>query len=432
MNDNDHNSVNKTKKQKLFDDKFKKIKECAHCHQILPYNRFFTVSRSSEKVRHICKNCTNDYKRIYDYKKKIIVVLKFFNGKCSKCDIDVINLPAFQFHHPYAKFKTKEWRKIKGKNLQEIFEWVKRDKVNLLCANCHNSEHAVIFEEYKSLILNRNLFKMSAEEINKLIFKRTSHFNSKLDRMHIREKIREWIKKRFVIETLYNGQCIGCGEITVRNSLSALEFHHRDPNQKKREIKWAVIEHLNSKQIIDILIKEQCVCLCANCHSFIHSRYAEFIDEALDGLEDSISLNNTIYLPEKLRELYEKIFERINLYKFKVHKNNYISPLVKEIPHTKIWIIHLLKVYYFAHKTGGFSFKAYDLENILEITMRHVYKHLNNFIKKKLIKKDKNLRGVFSFTENGKNVVRKFERKYEIISNKIREIIHNNRYKKGN
>ena len=430
MNNDNYNSKNDSKKQKLFDDKFKKIKECARCHQILPYNKFFIVSGSSEKVRHMCKNCTNDYKRIYNYKKKLIVVLKFFNGKCSKCDIDIINLPAFQFHHPYAKFKTKKWRKIKGKNLQEIFEWIKRDRVDLLCANCHNSEQAVIYEDYKSLISKRNIFKMSAEEINKLIIKSSSQLSNKLDRMHVREKIKEWIKKRFVIEKLYNGQCIGCGEITVKYDLSALEFHHKDPNQKKREFKWNVIEHLDSKQIIDFLIKEQCVCLCANCHNFIHSRFAEFVDEALEGLEDFISLDNKTYLSEKIRELYQKIIKRINLYKIKINENDNLTPLIKEIPHTKIWKVHLLKIYYYTQITENSSFKAYDLGNILEITMRHVYKHLNNFIKKRLIVKDNDLRGVFKFTENGIIKVREFERKHKIISKTIREIIDNNLDKK--
>ncbi len=34
-------------KQKLFDDKIKRIKECAFCHKVLQYDSFFPVSKEN-------------------------------------------------------------------------------------------------------------------------------------------------------------------------------------------------------------------------------------------------------------------------------------------------------------------------------------------------------------------------------------------------
>jgi len=419
LNDDD------TRKQQLFNNKIKKIKECARCHQILPYSKFFKVSKSKDKVRYICKDCSNDNNRIYNYKKKLIVVSKIFNCKCLQCNTNIILLPSLQFHHPDAKFKTNSWRKMKNKSLQKIFNWIKKDQVILLCANCHNSAQADIFKEYMSLILEDNLFKKSAEEINKLIIRETSHISGKIKRMHIREKIKEWLRKRFIIEKLYDSKCIGCGKINIRDGLDALEFHHKDPSKNEKKLKWDVLEHLDSKSIIEILIKEECVCLCSNCHSFIHSRYALLIDETLEQFKDRFSAEYKTNLSEEIKKKYQKILEKVNLYDIKINENDLIAPLVKEIPHTKIWKIHLIKIYYFAHKSKDFSFKAYDLEDILEITMRHVYKHLKNFIKKGFIKKNSQIRGIFEFTESGKNIVIEIEKEHRLISNQIKEIIQN-------
>lgn len=47
-------------KQILIDDKQNKVKKCGRCHQIFPYDRFYPVSKGSEKVRAYCKQCHSD------------------------------------------------------------------------------------------------------------------------------------------------------------------------------------------------------------------------------------------------------------------------------------------------------------------------------------------------------------------------------------
>jgi predicted transcriptional regulator len=61
------------------------------------------------------------------------------------------------------------------------------------------------------------------------------------------------------------GSCITCG---YSKSLSALEFHHRDPNEKDLPP-----SKLNNHKFEDIKVElDKCDLLCANCHREEHDR----------------------------------------------------------------------------------------------------------------------------------------------------------------
>lgn len=68
-------------------------------------------------------------------------------------------------------------------------------------------------------------------------------------------------RKRFT-EYKKTMHCISCGN----NDHRVLEFHHRDPTKKEREVSlmmghaWAKVEEEIAK----------CDCLCANCHRILH------------------------------------------------------------------------------------------------------------------------------------------------------------------
>lgn len=73
---------------------------------------------------------------------------------------------------------------------------------------------------------------------------------------------RKWAQRQRFLEYKKTMHCISCGNSDHR----VLEFHHRDPSQKEREVSlmmdhsWANVEAEIAK----------CDCLCANCHRILH------------------------------------------------------------------------------------------------------------------------------------------------------------------
>lgn len=313
---------------------------------------------------------------IRDFKLKLKLINDNFKGKCCKCNIDFLKLPVLQFHHPDPNEKSHSWRKIRRRSYEYILKKLIEDSVILLCSNCHLKEQAKIYDNYYELITFKDLFLLSAEKIRDLIIQKTSMINKKLERMHKREKIREWIKKRYVVEQLYDGKCIACGN----SDLISLEFHHLNVNSKHNKSKWEYLETCNSKKIMEILIKENIVCICSNCHTILHSRFHEFAHEILNGFFNILDVKK--YL-KKIRNDYGRI--KTNIQNFKFNDINFRSPLELEIPHTEVWKIHLLKIFYYMKYKNTDFFKVYDLKPVIKISIKHIYKHLHRFIEMKFI-----------------------------------------------
>ena len=113
---------------------------CKICNKI--------IKQSQGKNRTKCSGC---YTKLRRYRTKAAAV-KLKGGKCNRCDWKG-NIAAFQFHHIDPDDKdfsigmcaNKSWKLIKA----EI------KKCELLCANCHNIEHAnnedkIFLEEVKN------------------------------------------------------------------------------------------------------------------------------------------------------------------------------------------------------------------------------------------------------------------------------------------
>ncbi len=101
---------------------------------------------------------------------------------------------------------------------------------------------------------------------------------------------------------------------------------------------------------------------------------------------------------ESVRKEVEKIIKNVSEFKYTVDLSKLKDPIKLEIPHTEFWKIHLLKIYLYSQE-GNEPYKAYDLQDILSISVRHIYKHLNNFIENGYLEKINN--GVFKFTKKG-------------------------------
>jgi len=145
------------KKQTLYHNKIKMEKECARCHKILSYNKFFKVNKSTNNVRPYCKKCHSELSLIRLYKKKLRVFRDLFGLECSVCGKGLLVLPSFVLHHPKPHKKTASWREIRGRSYEFIVNFLRTEKVELRCSNCHLKEHATILKHYRALISKNDL-----------------------------------------------------------------------------------------------------------------------------------------------------------------------------------------------------------------------------------------------------------------------------------
>ena len=267
--------MEKHTRQKLFNDGIKK--ECGKCHKIKLHRSF---SKRQGRLRSICDKCRNILNLIKNYKKKLRVIIENYDSKCSNCNASIEKLPSLEFHHLDPKSKLYSWRSLRGRPYSKIIDLLHKDNVVVLCKNCHIMISSIVFKQFKKLILQSSLFLSNPEEINKSIdrslicsdFVKTKTHQAKYYKSHVKYIIKKWIKKRYVVERLFNGKCIGCQEIKFDNNLPSLGFHHTLPSKKDKIIKWDKISKYSIKKITSLLIDEKCVCLCSNCHSMIHSK----------------------------------------------------------------------------------------------------------------------------------------------------------------
>ena len=196
-----------------------------------------------------------------------------YGGKCSNpsCNTDFKRLPAFDFHHEEKKIKTTTWNEIMHKKYDEIKNTLESQKVKPICKNCHLPENAKIFNDFKETILKKDLFTYSSHDIDKFLNLKVNKFvkenNTNYTAASLKIEVKRWIKKRAVIEQVFNGMCISCAE----KRLPSLQMHHN--NQDLKVHRWGDISRKwNIKELInDFVIEEECVCLCGNCHAMLNT-----------------------------------------------------------------------------------------------------------------------------------------------------------------
>ena len=224
--------------QKLYNDGV--VKECGRCHEIKPHKEF---GLKSGGLRSICRKCKKKKDAFDFFRNKFLLVINLTNtqyrGRCVKCNINFVFLPVLDFHHTNPELKRTTWRKNRRKNWKILLWLFEKEQIIILCKNCHSRVSTEIFNEFKEVILNKDLFKFNGNIIKKLVYDYVRKKKTK-NIKNCKFRVIEWIKKRSVIEQLYEGKCIGCEKVTVMNNLPALDIHHRtEPQTKTRKIRWA-------------------------------------------------------------------------------------------------------------------------------------------------------------------------------------------------
>ncbi len=249
---------------------------------------------------------------------------------------------------------------------------LERDKVVPLCKNCHSLENARIFNDFKDIILREDLFNNSAEELHQIVFDYVKERKNK----HVKNykfRVIEWIKKRFIIEQIYNGKCIGCRKINVKQNLPALDFHHITITMEKDKLSWYKIKKYGLNEICEILVKENCICLCSNCHTLLHATKFVLVADAL--LEKQYS--------NQVKALYEKISR--NSKNFKLKMITFKDPLNLLFKQGEIWKKYILHLYNLIQIEGIDMIISIKIKNNLNISNRHLRRVIENLRKRKLI-----------------------------------------------
>ncbi len=257
------------KYNRLVDDSINRIRQCIKCRKLLNYDKFSV--RRNGNLRRECNECRNISNIINIWRKKIkvakFITMKAERGtnvseflsvlnqrnkhdiqiKCFNCKVDINLLPALQFHHikKHLKVKGAEWNKLRFKPLKNILKSLDQQECILLCANCHAMRTASFFNQNKNAILTEKIEEYPWQ---------------------IRGKINRWIRKKKIIEELYNGTCIKCQKIGI-DKLPVLNFHHRNPSRKETNFSADLRDITDIEKIKKILTEEDCICLCSNCHS---------------------------------------------------------------------------------------------------------------------------------------------------------------------
>lgn len=409
-------------KQKLYHDKDKRLKECSRCHRILAYKAFEEYKREKRKgLRSVCIECKSAQQLIKRYGNKAKIIINEFDGKCSKCGLGIVYLPALEFHHPEEKKFS--WYHIMDKSYKHAVKILKKEKVIVLCKNCHELEQSKTYNSFQDLILRPDIFLLSSDKLNELIEKVYQDILNKIYISDIR-LIHYLIKKRFVIEQLYNGQCIGCKEVTVYSNLPAFDFHHLEPEKIEEKSRWQTLKYLDSEDIIKALIEENCICLCSNCHRLLHTRFNEL---AYEVFSKSNILNMNKILSE-VNKFFNNLFENISHFSFDLDKIEFSSPLkLSGFPRYETWKLRLLQIYYYTLARNLKKFRGVNFKDFYDvISDKNLYAFIYKFLDDgfvKIVKDSSTKFNLYQFTPYGLETIKNIEKKYPIEANELKEHI---------
>ncbi len=406
-----HNKAVSTKKNK---------KKCRRCQKVLSYDNFEKYGgergkkEGKQKYRTICKSCRKEIKSIRALRKKAKLILDLFEGICSNCHTGLWFLPSFEFHHTQKELKKSSWRKLSQSSFKTLKNWATNEKVNALCGNCHSREQAKYYKEFRNLILKKNLFKLHQKEIEELINVSINHhakFKYSKSKSNIKYQIKRWIRKRYVIEQIYNGKCIACG-LEAKDHLPSVIFHHID--EKKKTLSWNDLQDLDCEEILRSLIDENCVCLCLNCHGLLHSTFNSNAEKIFEGLFNG---NEIRKFSSELEEILTRINNEIIKFKFDLETIQFASPLKYTIAQNEIWKLKMLKIFSYLENRKQSYFRTNDIMSVFNNNYHRAYEIISTLAEKGFIlpvKKDGFTQNYYKFSGEGIKKVKELQQSYDL------------------
>ena len=274
----------------------------------------------------------------------------------------------------------------------------------ILCRNCHKLETSKLHKYFKEFLNKEDLFydvegrNRPAEDIIRLIQKVIKNHimnnegkrrSKKIKRYNIvvTQKLKIWVKKRAVIEQLYgkNYICPCCRDISIKNNLASFEFHHANKTifkkSKNKTYFKGAFETLDEKELIERLIKEECICICANCHKLITTKHFKDNIESIIGWKYVKQVNEYHErLAKGVEKAHRKILQVKNLLETNEFKiNNTLKPMVDKY---KIWKRNFVLIYLKCKDTNR-TFTSKDVTEALKF-----YNNWFNIIKSELLKRN--------------------------------------------
>ena len=399
------------------DDFYNDKKRCRRCQRVLSFDEFekYGSERGNkggkQSYRTLCKICRKEVKSIRALRKKLRLILELFGKKCSKCDTSLIYLPSFEFHHTSKGRKEFSWRNISQKSYQTLKNWAINEKVIPLCGNCHSKEQAKYFNEFKQLILKNNLFKLSQKEIEESIdssIRNHPKFKNLKIKSKIKYQIKRWIRKRYVIEQLYDGKCVVCG-IKANENLPSMIFHHR--TDKLKTLDWGDLRDLDCEEILNSLISENCVSICSNCHGALHTTFNSNIE---DILKDLFTKNEISKFTSELNQILFQLKNAIKGFKFNLESINFNSPLKYVIAQEGIWKIKMLKIFSYLEQI---EFRTKEIVRLCNNNYHNAYEIISKLVEKGFlhrVKKEGFTQNYYKFSEDGINKVKELQHSYDL------------------
>ena len=359
------------------------LRQCNICKEFKVYTQFSMTGEGW--LRSVCKDCNNRNFAIEYHSKKLKVLVNIYRGKfnneCCYCKSDLIVLPALSLHHNDPLKKLNSLHKLLKSSLEyfEIINILELEDVELVCRNCHRLIHSILndYDFIHQFVIDPSLFEKNLDRIETEIWSllRQNPLTSHITGPHqsrIKQRVISLIKKKVVIEYLYDGSCVGCGNLDVSNNIMSLEFHHVIGNEDyidgKGKLRWSDVEHLNIVDIIRRLKSEDCVCICANCHIFLHSN--AFVDFSSIILNDELGIS--------VKDLFKFITN--NIKSFKIVEKNSSLPLIYDFALDKAWKKALVCSYQITESKNLNEFNASELANCLNINQTSVPYQLNQLL----------------------------------------------------
>jgi hypothetical protein len=234
------------------------------------------------------------------------------------------------------------------------------------CANHHNLGHSKYFNLFNYLINWKEIFSYTPELIHLLIrislnsYKITKNYSIE-ENKSARQLIIINLKRRYIINLLYNGICSICGEFNVKYHLPVFQFHHVDEKNKTVNAYDLFSNKLPCSEIIRILADEKGGFICGNCHSVL-------------GLTKNNDVLNRVYdEPELVKRIifdYEQACKRIKLI---TYNNRIKNPLQKaRIINDNIFVYLLAIDEIIADGVDANNRNIATLLNLEDTTVRHM------------------------------------------------------------